>query len=316
MGISTVASYTAAQAFEAVGHRPRRHRRVLHRHPHPARRHRPRRHRRGGQAAAPPRLPGEPDRTRAPAPRGRRRVRLPPRGRAAPVHAGNGVPAAACDPHRPPRGVPPVLRRGEPAGPRGRRAARAVRVPHRRPPAGPARRGGVRRVDRHPVQHRRHELRLHQRRGARDHGHRDEQPRRPVQPRRGRRGRRPPLRPRRRSAVKQVASGRFGVTSDYLVNASDIQIKMAQGAKPGEGGQLPGYKVYPNIAKTRHSTPGVGLISPPPHHDIYSIEDLAQLIHDLKNANDRGPRPRQAGQPASGSARWPRGCPRRTPTWC
>ncbi|WP_396931043.1 glutamate synthase large subunit [Mycolicibacterium sp.] len=93
--------------------------------------------------------------------------------------------------------------------------------------------------------------------------------------------------PRRRSAVKQVASGRFGVTSDYLVNATDIQIKMAQGAKPGEGGQLPGFKVYPNIAKTRHSTPGVGLISPPPHHDIYSIEDLAQLIHDLKNANSQ-----------------------------
>ncbi|MCT7659901.1 glutamate synthase large subunit [Mycobacterium deserti] len=93
--------------------------------------------------------------------------------------------------------------------------------------------------------------------------------------------------PKRRSAVKQVASGRFGVTSDYLVNATDIQIKMAQGAKPGEGGQLPGYKVYPNIAKTRHSTPGVALISPPPHHDIYSIEDLAQLIHDLKNANDK-----------------------------
>lgn len=91
--------------------------------------------------------------------------------------------------------------------------------------------------------------------------------------------------PARRSAVKQVASGRFGVTSDYLVNASDIQIKMAQGAKPGEGGQLPSFKVYPSIAKTRHSTPGVGLISPPPHHDIYSIEDLAQLIHDLKNAN-------------------------------
>ena len=91
--------------------------------------------------------------------------------------------------------------------------------------------------------------------------------------------------PERRSAVKQVASGRFGVTSEYLVNASDIQIKMAQGAKPGEGGQLPGHKVYPWIAKTRHSTPGVGLISPPPHHDIYSIEDLAQLIHDLKNAN-------------------------------
>ena len=90
----------------------------------------------------------------------------------------------------------------------------------------------------------------------------------------------------KRSAIKQVASGRFGVTSEYLVNADDIQIKMAQGAKPGEGGQLPGHKVYPWIAKTRHSTPGVGLISPPPHHDIYSIEDLAQLIHDLKNAND------------------------------
>jgi glutamate synthase (ferredoxin) len=91
----------------------------------------------------------------------------------------------------------------------------------------------------------------------------------------------------RRSAVKQVASGRFGVTSEYLVNATDLQIKMAQGAKPGEGGQLPGHKVYPWIAKVRYATPGVGLISPPPHHDIYSIEDLAQLIHDLKNANPR-----------------------------
>ncbi len=91
----------------------------------------------------------------------------------------------------------------------------------------------------------------------------------------------------RRSAVKQVASGRFGVTSEYLTGADDLQIKMAQGAKPGEGGQLPGNKVYPWIAKTRHSTPGVGLISPPPHHDIYSIEDLKQLIHDLKNSNPR-----------------------------
>jgi glutamate synthase (NADPH/NADH) large chain len=89
----------------------------------------------------------------------------------------------------------------------------------------------------------------------------------------------------KRSAIKQVASGRFGVTSNYLVNADDIQIKIAQGAKPGEGGQLPGNKVYPWVAKARYSTPGVGLISPPPHHDIYSIEDLAQLIHDLKNAN-------------------------------
>ena len=89
------------------------------------------------------------------------------------------------------------------------------------------------------------------------------------------------------SAIKQVASGRFGVTSEYLVSAKEIQIKMAQGAKPGEGGQLPAGKVYPWIAKTRHSTPGVGLISPPPHHDIYSIEDLAQLIYDLKNANKK-----------------------------
>ncbi|HET9420621.1 MAG TPA: glutamate synthase-related protein, partial [Nocardioides sp.] len=93
--------------------------------------------------------------------------------------------------------------------------------------------------------------------------------------------------PERRSAIKQVASGRFGVTAEYLTNSDDIQIKMAQGAKPGEGGQLPGHKVYPWVAKTRYSTPGVGLISPPPHHDIYSIEDLAQLIHDLKNANPR-----------------------------
>jgi glutamate synthase (NADPH/NADH) large chain len=91
--------------------------------------------------------------------------------------------------------------------------------------------------------------------------------------------------PERRSSIKQVASGRFGVTSEYLTNSDDIQIKMAQGAKPGEGGQLPGHKVYPWVASTRHSTPGVGLISPPPHHDIYSIEDLKQLIHDLKNAN-------------------------------
>ncbi len=91
--------------------------------------------------------------------------------------------------------------------------------------------------------------------------------------------------PERRSAVKQVASGRFGVTTEYLVHADDLQIKMAQGAKPGEGGQLPGNKVWPWIAKTRHATPGVGLISPPPHHDIYSIEDLAQLVYDLKNVN-------------------------------
>ena len=90
-----------------------------------------------------------------------------------------------------------------------------------------------------------------------------------------------------RSAIKQVASGRFGVTAQYLVSADEIQIKVAQGAKPGEGGQLPGFKVDKVIAKTRHSMPGISLISPPPHHDIYSIEDLAQLIFDLKNVNPR-----------------------------
>lgn len=91
----------------------------------------------------------------------------------------------------------------------------------------------------------------------------------------------------KRSAIKQIASGRFGVTATYIANADDLQIKMAQGAKPGEGGELPGYKVTADIAAVRHSVPGVGLISPPPHHDIYSIEDLAELIYDLKCANPR-----------------------------
>ena len=118
------------------------------------------------------------------------------------------------------------------------------------------------------------------------------------------------------SAIKQVASGRFGVTSNYLVNAKELQIKMAQGAKPGEGGQLPGSKVYPWIAKVRHSTPGVGLISPPPHHDIYSIEDLARA--------DPRPEERQPPRRASASSWWPRSAsarsrrawPRPMPTWC
>jgi glutamate synthase (NADPH/NADH) large chain len=117
------------------------------------------------------------------------------------------------------------------------------------------------------------------------------------------------------SAIKQVASGRFGVTSEYLTNADDIQIKMAQGAKPGEGGQLPGHKVYPWIAKTRHSTPGVGLISPPPHHDIYSIEDLAQLIHDLKNANPSA-RVHVKLVAEVGVGTVAAGVAKATPTWC
>ncbi len=102
----------------------------------------------------------------------------------------------------------------------------------------------------------------------------------------------------KKSAIKQVASGRFGVTSEYLMSADELQIKMAQGAKPGEGGQLPGHKVWPWIAKVRYSTPGVGLISPPPHHDIYSIEDLAQLIYDLEEQQPAGA--------ASASSWWPR----------
>ena len=117
-----------------------------------------------------------------------------------------------------------------------------------------------------------------------------------------------------RSAIKQVASGRFGVTAEYLVNSDMMQIKMAQGAKPGEGGQLPGHKVDKTIAKVRHSTPGVGLISPPPHHDIYSIEDLAQLIFDLKNVNPDGLTSRSSSSPKSASARSRPASRRRAPT--
>ena len=116
-----------------------------------------------------------------------------------------------------------------------------------------------------------------------------------------------------RSKIKQVASGRFGVTAEYLASADQIQIKMAQGAKPGEGGQLPGHKVSDYIGKLRYSVPGVGLISPPPHHDIYSIEDLAQLIHDLKNVNSAAQHLGQAGVGSRASARSPRASPRPRP---
>ena len=146
--------------------------------------------------------------------------------------------------------------------------------------------------NRQALQDRRHVARLDQPRGPREPRDRDEPHRRQVAtPARAARIRSATTRDAngdsRRSAIKQVASGRFGVTSHYLVNSDELQIKMAQGAKPGEGGQLPGHKIDEYIAKIRYSTPGVGLISPPPHHDIYSIEDLAQLIHDLKNANNR-----------------------------
>ena len=156
--------------------------------------------------------------------------------------------------------------------------------------ADPARRGraGVR--DRQALRHRRDVARLALARGARDARDRHEPAsaasRTPARAARTRRAtRRDPNGDSRRSAIKQVASGRFGVTIHYLTNADEIQIKMAQGAKPGEGGQLPGHKVDGYIGKIRNSTPGVGLISPPPHHDIYSIEDLKQLIYDLRCAN-------------------------------
>ena len=265
-------------------HQQGRHRRVLHRHANPTRRCRAGRDRRGGQTAPPPRLPGEPDRARAPPPRGRRRIRLPPRRRTAPVHPGSGVPAAAFDPHRAARGLQQysdeVNRLSKEGGTlRGLFEFKKLRPPvpleEVEPVESIVTRFNTGAMSYGSISAEAHEtmaIAMNNLGGRSNSGEGGEDVDRLYDP-------------KRRSAVKQVASGRFGVTSDYLVNATDIQIKMAQGAKPGEGGQLPGFKVYPNIAKTRHSTPGVGLISPPPHHDIYSIEDLAQLIHDLKNAN-------------------------------
>ena len=214
------------------------------------------------------------------------------RRRVSPVQSRHGVQAAARDAQRPVRdlqGIHEARRRSEPAAAR-RCAACSSSKPAR--PADADRRGRAGRAHRQALRDRRDVVRIDQPGSARDAGDRDEPPRRQVEHRRRRRGS-GALHARRRTAtraaapIKQVASARFGVTSEYLVNADDLQIKMAQGAKPGEGGQLPGHKVYPWIAKVRYSTPGVGLISPPPHHDIYSIEDLAQLIYDLKNANPR-----------------------------
>ena len=287
MGVSTVASYTGAQIFEAIGlgrelvdeyftgtvsrlggigldeiaaEVAARH---AHGAPEPAR------------GAGPPQA------------RARRRVPVAPRGRGAPVQPGDGVQAAArhsCEALRHLQAVHRARRRPVEAG-SPRCAACSSFTPGDRP-ADLDRRGRAGQRDREAVQHRRDELRLDQRGGARDAGDRDELDRRArATPARAARTPTACTTRTRRSAIKQVASGRFGVTSEYLVNADDLQIKMAQGAKPGEGGQLPGHKVYPWVAKTRHSTPGVGLISPPPHHDIYSIEDLKQLIHDLKNSN-------------------------------
>ena len=175
-------------------------------------------------------------------------------------------------------------------------AARVAAIQERAARIDPDGSGRAGQGDRQAIRHRRDVAGFDQHRSARESGDRDEPHRRKIQHRR--RWRRPAaIQARcaenwpdggpilRRSAIKQVASARFGVTAEYLINADELQIKMAQGAKPGEGGQLPGHKVDEYIGKIRHSTPGVGLISPPPHHDIYSIEDLAQLIHDLKSVN-------------------------------
>ncbi len=239
---------------EPVAGRP-----VLHRHHLTPGRRRAWHDRRGGRPAPRRGLPASAA-AGAPHPAGRRRVPVAPRGRAAPVQPGDGLPPAARDPDRSDGRLPAVHRAR-------RRPVRAADDPARAVPLRDGVRPPVPLDEVEPVSEivKRFStgamsLRLDQPGGARDPGDRDEPARRQVQHRRGRRGPRalPAAAQRRlaRSAIKQVASGRFGVTSEYLVNADDIQIKMAQGAKPGEGGQLPGHKVYPWIAKTRHSTPG------------------------------------------------------------
>ena len=223
--------------------------------------------------------------------RGRRPVPVAAGRRVPPVQPRDGLPAPALHPGRPLRHLQEVHPHGRRAERAALHAPRSVRVPPGPLHADPDRGGRAGRVDRQAIRQRGDELRLDLGRGARDPGHRHE----PAggTSNTGEGGEDPerfkplPGGDSKRSAIKQVASGRFGVTSEYLVNADELQIKMAQGAKPGEGGQLPGHKVWPWIAKVRFSTPGVGLISPPPHHDIYSIEDLAQLIFDLKNSNPR-----------------------------
>jgi glutamate synthase domain-containing protein 2 len=208
--------------------------------------------------------------------------------------ARGGVAPAQLHPDQQPGRVSQISAADRRAADEAAHAPRPARLPvgraiGGRPAADPARRGGARQGDREAVRHRGDVVWLDLEGGPRDARRRDEPARRPSNTGEG--GEDPvryqlePNGDSKNSSIKQVASGRFGVTSLYLVNAQELQIKMAQGAKPGEGGQLPGHKVDREIARIRHSTPGVGLISPPPHHDIYSIEDLAQLIHDLKNAN-------------------------------
>ena len=290
MGISTAASYTGAQIFEAIGlgealvdeyfsgtvsrldgiGLDEVAEEVRRRH-----------------AKAYPMRPTELVTSRA---RIRRRVPVAPRGRVPPVQPQDHLQAAARHPQRPLRGVQGIHRAGErPVRAAGHPAAvcsscapgSARRSPSTRsnPASEIVKRFSTGAMSYGSISAEAHETLAvaMNRLGAKSNtGEGGEDPARFETDANG---------DTRRSSIKQVASGRFGVTSHYLTNADDIQIKMAQGAKPGEGGQLPGHKVYPWVAEVRHSTPGVGLISPPPHHDIYSIEDLAQLIHDLKNSN-------------------------------
>ena len=294
MGVSTVASYTGAQIFEAIGLGPE----VIEGPRAP-----PRGCPASASASSPRRSGGGP--VTRPAARawrsGGSRAAVSTSGGATASRTwspGSGLQAAARHPQPPVRdlqGVHHADRRPVPAADDAARVVRIRGVDQARD-AGEAEDAPrpVRVDDVEPVasivavRHRSHVLRLDLGRGPPDPRDRDEPAGRQVE--HGRRGRGPgPVHSRRQRRPApfggQAGRQRFGVTSEYLVNADDLQIKMAQGAKPGEGGQLPGHKVYPWIAKTRYSTPGVGLISPPPHHDIYSIEDLAQLIHDLKNAN-------------------------------
>ena len=264
MGVSTVSAYRGAQVFEAIGLGPE----LIERHfvGTPSKL--------GGLGPARARARGA-RAPRAHVPARRRALPLAARRRAPRLEPGHGRGAAA-------RRVA-ALRRGRRRGRAPRHAARAAGVPRARPDPARGRRAGDR--DHEALRHRRDVARLDLARGARVAGARDERDRRALEHRRGRRG---PGALRRRPALARSSrsrSARFGVTIDYLVNADELQIKVAQGAKPGEGGQLPGHKVDANIGRLRYATPGVELISPPPHHDIYSIEDLKQLIHDLRCAN-------------------------------
>ena len=286
MGISTIQSYNGAQIFEAVGLGPDDRPRVRgHRLAH--RRDRDRRARRRDAAEARQGVSGTRPRRCCPS-------AASTRGAArASTTCGTRRRSRSCSTRSATAAGPPTRSTGNSSTTTRPRATLRglLRFRSVRGPVVAAGRDRARLGDRAALRDRRDVARLALARGARDARDRDEPDRRQVEHGRGRGGRlrytRDPNDDSRRSAIKQVASGRFGVNINYLVNADELQIKMAQGAKPGEGGQLPGHKVDRYIGSIRFTTPGVGLISPPPHHDIYSIEDLKQLIYDLRCGNPR-----------------------------